>query len=78
MEEKRKMTLRKSLVDRFRNMSINKNREYEILTEQKYREFIEEKGASFERFLTQAAPLLLKEINQGEQVVTLIEDYINN
>lgn len=63
LEEKRKMTLRKSLVERFRNMSINKNKEYEILNEQKYRDFVEEKGDRFERFLNHAADQLLKEIN---------------
>lgn len=59
-------------------MSLWRNKEYEILNEEKYRQFIDRNEVSFGSFLNEAVRKLEKELNLGEKVVTLIEDYINN
>ncbi len=77
-QEQRKANLRIKLIERFKNMSLRRNKEYEILNEEKYRQFIDRNEVSFGSFLNEAVRKLEKELNLGEKVVTLIEDYINN
>lgn len=50
-QEQRKSKLRISLIERFRNMSMSRIKEYEILNEEKYKQFIELNEIPFGAFI---------------------------
>lgn len=57
---------------------MNKQKEFEILNDEKFNDFLNKNGEQFRSFLSAANVKLMKELDKGEHVVTLIEDYINN